>query len=165
MEKEKHKKRFSILDIISNIVFFLLLIFVAILLVFRIFNRSAAVGLFGNYVFKVASGSMVPTIKVGDYILVKKTSNYKEGDVITYTTNKSNITHRIIRINKDGTIITKGDANNTEDNPIKKNQVVGVYKRKLKIFKIFIDNFIYITGILLIIYLSSLVVHFMKKLK
>lgn len=165
MEKDKSKKRHSILDIISNIIFVILLIFVGILLIFRIFDRNAAVGVFGNYVFKVASGSMVPTIKVGDYILVKKTDEYKKGDIITYTTKENNITHRIIKINDDGTIVTKGDANNTEDKAIKKSQVVGVYKRKLKVFKIFIDNFIYITGVLLIIYLSSLVVHFMKKLK
>lgn len=165
MEKGKTKRRISILDIISNIIFVILLIFVGVLLIFRLFDRSAAVGVFGNYVFKVASGSMVPTIKVGDYILVKKTTNFQKGDIITYKTKDNNITHRIIIINDDGTIVTKGDANNTEDKPIKKNQVVGVYKRKLKVFKIFIDNFIYITGVLLIIYLSSLVVHFMKKLK
>ena len=39
--------------------------------------------------------------------------------------------HRVVKIDHDE-ITTKGDANNTEDKPIKKSQITGVYIGKIK---------------------------------
>lgn len=64
------------------------------------------------------SGSMEPSIEVGDIVLIKTQPKYEVGDVITFvdkdSPNKSLVTHRIVEITEDG-YITKGDANNTAD--------------------------------------------------
>lgn len=100
---------------------------------FSIKNKS----LFGFRIYRVASGSMEPYIKVGDFIIIKKQNEYDTGDIITYIDNDENfITHRIIIINGDE-ITTKGDANNTKDTSINKEQVIGKV-----ILKIHIINFI-----------------------
>ena len=50
--------------------------------------------------------------------------NYKIGDIVTYKKGKYYITHRIIK--KHGNkVITKGDANDSEDAPIKMSQIKG----------------------------------------
>jgi len=82
------------------------------------------VNFFGYTFFNVATGSMEDTIMVNDVIVVKITNDYKENDIITYMNNNDFITHRIIKMDGD-VIITKGDANNTADNPIDKSVVLG----------------------------------------
>ena len=67
---------------------------------------------------------MSPTIEKGDMILVKLDTDYNVGDIISFKDNGTIITHRIIEIN-DNNYVTKGDANNTADNPIKENQIIG----------------------------------------
>ena len=109
--------------------------FIFILLnVFSINNKS----LFGFRIYKVGSGSMEPTIHVNSLILIKESNNYKEKDIVTYYDNNSYVTHRIVSVDKD-TIITKGDANNTEDKPINKKQVVGklIYQFTIITFLVF----------------------------
>lgn len=70
----------------------------------------------------VESGSMAPTLNVGDIIIVKgiSSSSLKIGDIIVYQKSKSNsvIVHRIVSIIKSGDtmlIRTKGDNNSIED--------------------------------------------------
>ncbi|MDD4282588.1 MAG: signal peptidase I [Bacilli bacterium] len=79
---------------------------------------------FGYSLFEVQSGSMEGTIDVGDWIIVKLSSKVKVDDIITYQSNGEYVTHRIIEVYK-GTYITKGDANNSKDDPIDQNQIVG----------------------------------------
>ena len=61
---------------------------------------------------------MMPTFENGDYILIKKQKEYNVGDIITYEVeeqgNKYLVTHRIIE-EYENRYITKGDANNTND--------------------------------------------------
>ena len=75
---------------------------------------------------------MEPSLKVEDIIIIKENDNYKENDIITYKKDEEYITHRIISI-KENIVITKGDANNTEDDPISKQDIVGKYIYKFKI--------------------------------
>ncbi len=81
---------------------------------------------------EVVSGSMEPTIHVGDLIVIHtKDVSYSEGDIVTfYDTNEAFVTHRIMSID-DGLMITKGDNNNSEDQPIPISQIVGKYVFKL----------------------------------
>ncbi len=78
----------------------------------------------GYSIFEVISGSMSPTIEANDLILVKNTKNVKKNDIITYYNDGDFITHRIIS-DGDDYVITKGDANNSEDVNVKKNNIVG----------------------------------------
>ena len=46
------------------------------------------------------------------------------GDIVVFEEEGSLITHRIIRIDEDNNIVTRGDANNTEDEPMKRDDVI-----------------------------------------
>lgn len=62
----------------------------------------------------VRSGSMIPTLQVGDLIIVNPFDhNVKEGDVIVYIRPGANylVIHRVHKIYNDGKIMTKGDHN------------------------------------------------------
>lgn len=78
----------------------------------------------GYTVFRVITGSMADTIKPQDIVIVKITKDVEVNDIITYKSDNDFITHRLISKNGDE-LITKGDANTSEDNPININDVVG----------------------------------------
>ena len=82
------------------------------------------VNIFGYSIFEVVTGSMKDSINVGDAVLVKIDDEFAVGDVITYKSGDDYITHRVVS-EKDGYIITKGDANNVNDSPIDKDLVLG----------------------------------------
>ena len=83
------------------------------------------VNVFGYTYFVVATGSMSGTIEVNDIIFVKITKDVEKNDIISYK-NKSGeiITHRLIG-ESGNRLITKGDANNAQDEPISRNAVLG----------------------------------------
>lgn len=117
----------KIVKIITNILMF----FVTIIVFFALYNffvlnilNKPYVNFLGYTFFDVATGSMKNKINIDDCIIVKITKDVKENDIITYKVGKDFITHRIVKMEQD-IIITKGDANNTPDNPIDKNVVVG----------------------------------------
>ena len=89
------------------------------------FQNKEYVNILGYSLFKVNTGSMIPTLQIGDIIIVKLTNDVKEEDIITFKQDKELITHRVKKI-KDNTIITRGDNNNTDDEPIDKKDVVGM---------------------------------------
>ena len=78
----------------------------------------------------VLSGSMEPEILTDDLVFVKKPEELHVGDVVLYNTGESNVLHRITRIDGD-MLTTKGDVNNTEDEPFPKSAVLGVYFGKI----------------------------------
>lgn len=76
--------------------------------------------IFGFYPLVVVSGSMEPTIHVGDIAVVRKMNPYKLqiGDVATYSTAGGNITHRIVGLDvtpQGPFFLMRGDANLTTD--------------------------------------------------
>ena len=83
---------------------------------------------FGYTYFVVATGSMSGTIEVNDVVIVKLGEEVELNDIITYQGEQGEfITHRVVK--KIGNqIITQGDVNNTEDEPITTDDVVGVVK-------------------------------------
>ena len=98
---------------------------------------------FGYSVLKVVSGSMEPSIHQGDYIYIRKTDtdSLRVGDIISFYSQDDSIkgeinTHRISKVTEDGTFITKGDANRTEDSvTVPKDSVIGKYCGKLRFFR------------------------------
>lgn len=109
----------------------LLIFFVTILLLFALYNfiqikilGKDYVNYFGYTFFEVQTGSMEDTIYVNDFVFVKLDESFSEDDIITFYYNDSIVTHRIVEL-KENELITKGDANNTLDNPITYNDVIG----------------------------------------
>ena len=72
----------------------------------------------------VLSGSMEPEFSVGDLLIVTEKESYKVGDVVVFQDDGMTVTHRIVSITEEE-IVTKGDANNSEDSPITREQIKG----------------------------------------
>lgn len=79
---------------------------------------------FGYGAAMVLSGSMEPTFFTGDLIVVEKCETVAVDDIVVYQDGASLVVHRVIAL-KDGTVITKGDANNVADDPITLSDVKG----------------------------------------
>lgn len=80
---------------------------------------------FGYSTAVVMSGSMEPTLGVGDLIINHAQEDYAAGDVITFDGGSNLTTHRIAREVEDG-YVTRGDANNADDlEPVPSAAVVG----------------------------------------
>lgn len=122
----------------ANVAISVLLGIVAIVLFF------ISLPFFGNKAFIVRSGSMEPTVHVGDLLVVNTlteglisplpgvNSRYKVGDIVAFsseTSSKIITTHRIISVqNKNNKVFyqTKGDANNAPDkNLIAEDNIIG----------------------------------------
>ena len=80
-------------------------------------------GYFTYYMIGVGSGSMSPNINKGDAVVVKKIKkdkDIKEGDILAFKAGEKIIIHRLAKKDKNDkgetVYITKGDANNSEDN-------------------------------------------------
>ena len=84
--------------------------------------------------YQIQSGSMLPKLQIGEIIILLEQENYKIDDIITYRVENSYfITHRIVQITDEG-YITKGDANNAEDETVvKQEQIQGkvIFQSKL----------------------------------
>ena len=113
---------------VLNFVIYIMIFVIIILLLYSIIHRKIAgenyTNLFGYTLLEVLTGSMSGTIEIGDGIVVKLTSDIKEEDIIVYEKEEKLITHRLIEMEKDN-LITKGDANNVQDDPITRDVVVG----------------------------------------
>lgn len=123
-----HNKIFKIIkNIIINFIIFVLSI-IAIIAVWTSIQLNVQnkeyVDLFGYSVFSTATASMSPTMEIGDIVVVKIGENTKEKDIITYKKDNAFITHRIIQIDGES-IIAKGDNNNTQDEAITQDDIVG----------------------------------------
>ena len=71
---------------------------------------------FGVGASVVLSGSMEPALSVGDLLIFTEEENYEVGDVVVYQSGRTPVVHRIIALDAQ-TVTTRGDANNTADEP------------------------------------------------
>ena len=77
----------------------------------------------------ITSGSMWPALKQGDLVFIEGINGKKDiavGEIIVYR-NLSNDTltiHRVAKLNEE-TLVTKGDANFSNDEPAKYSDVIG----------------------------------------
>ncbi len=88
---------------------------------------------FGYRPVVILSGSMEEELQTGSIVIIKKTKDVKENDIIFFLTDDHvPVIHRYIATNELGDLITKGDANPMEDtDPVSIDQVFG------KVIKIF----------------------------
>lgn len=118
--------------------------------------------------FKITSGSMAPTIGVGEVITVRTTQSPRVGDVITFLHDEKTVTHRVAyswsAISPDGTrhtaYKTKGDANKFEDPwAVLDNQVIGTVSptAPLVLFSVTLSEHRWILALLFTPYLLGLI--------
>lgn len=76
----------------------------------------------------VTSGSMEPSIRVGDVVLVDPGYQQPgEGSVLAYETGEGVTIHRVVSANPDGSLVTKGDSNVGPDSTsVRPDEVLGV---------------------------------------
>lgn len=128
----------SPLGVIAKIVDAVVIVFTVIFALSAGFLVGAK--MFGYNEYVVLSGSMEPSIMTGALVFVNtKDTSATVGDVIAFTIDKeeadtsydsdsTTVTHRIVKVNSDGTYTTKGDNNETEDTKhIAPEQVIGKY--------------------------------------
>lgn len=121
----------KILKIIKNVIINALIFILGIIAIFAIWTsiqlnvqNKEYVNIFGYSIFSTETGSMSPTIEKGDIVIVKIGEQVNVEDIITYKKDNAFITHRIIEINGDS-IIAKGDNNNTLDEAITQDAIIG----------------------------------------
>ncbi len=129
---QPHGKAKKIVRIAAACLGYALLAFLAVTLVWlavdKYVKKSPAPGAFGYSPLFVMTGSMSGTIEAGDVVVIHKQKAYAVDDIITFMPEDaaSPTTHRIVGINDDGTFITRGDANNTEDkDPVTGEMILG----------------------------------------
>ena len=127
----KERKKINFFSRIIGIILNFFLVIVTILIVIGMYyiyqikiKNSEYANIFGYTFFEVATGSMSPTIEVGDIVIVKITKEIEKNDIIIYKENNSYIAHRLIE-KKDNLLVAKGDANNSKDKPIKYEDIMG----------------------------------------
>lgn len=153
--------------IISVLIYALYIIIIPIiiydmfLIAQTIINPNKTPDFFGYKTFSIVTGSMEPTIKINDIIIVKKEDkkNIRKNDIITFKIENEIITHRVIDIAYDnGTLIytTKGDKNDVTDiERVQFEQIEGKYVTKItkigKIFTILKNKYIFSLILILLI--------------
>ena len=124
---------------VLGLILFIAIVTLGITIVYKSYSEPNKIpSVFGWKPFIVLSGSMEDTIMPGDLILTKEIDalELKEGDIISFRTNKYNvITHRIINIvdeNGERKYYTKGDNNNSADSePVCNEQIEGRYRYRI----------------------------------
>jgi signal peptidase len=84
-----------------------------------------AAGAIPYRVYVIHTGSMSPAIPSRSAVLVRE-GRYHVGQAITFHVNGTTVTHRLVAFNADGTVDTKGDANETRDPwHVRRSSIVG----------------------------------------
>lgn len=152
----------SILNVLIGIFGIILLMSIYNNIQIKVFDKEYS-DFFGYSIFEVQTGSMADAINAGDWIIVKSASNIKLQDVVTFRQDGEFITHRVIGVYND-TYITKGDANNSKDDPIDKKQIIGKVVKVLPTFGI-LKKTIFNPLVLAAIIITILICNFMFKNK
>lgn len=121
-EITKRIKRKKQISLVLKIIFYPLIIILLLcniwLSIQKINKPNKIPSLFGYRAFNIATGSMEPTLNIGDMIIIKEEpEKIKINDIITFKESGSTITHRVISIINENEIKyqTKGDANSSAD--------------------------------------------------
>lgn len=78
----------------------------------------------------VGGGSMRPVLHSGDIVVYRRgAQGVVVGDVVVFTHPEwsGGVVHRVVSIARDGSLVTRGDANATEDSePVSRDRVKGI---------------------------------------
>lgn len=137
-EKKKSGAAVHIIGAVLCVVFGFFLVCNIIIIVKGTLHPETPPTVLGVAPMVVLSGSMSGTaedhIEVGDLIFTKQADidELQVGDVVAFMDGSIVVTHRIVSISADRSeFVTKGDANNTEDEPISADQIIGQYSGRI----------------------------------
>ena len=111
---------------------------------------------FGVGASVVLTGSMEPTLRVNDLVVVKRADEYNVGDIVVFQQGNQLIIHRIIDKNdEEAKITTKGDANNIDDGQIPVSAVKGKYSFRVPFVGLIVKGLKTVPGIIIVLGLSA----------
>ncbi|MFH2019763.1 MAG: signal peptidase I [bacterium] len=112
----------SITNTISKIFSLFTWISFSILLLLALYTLTSNISVLNGYhSYLVLSGSMEPSILIGDVVVVHKQSSYNVHDIVTFNSPEAGriVTHRIVQAEPSSPgqppFITRGDANRDDD--------------------------------------------------
>ncbi len=151
----------KIFKIIKTIILLLLILILINVCYLKYIKKEPLIKLFGKSFLIVASGSMEPTIEKEELILISQKEKYQKGDIVTFIDKDGFIiTHRVTEIDSNY-FITKGDANNINDDKCEIKAIKGKVIFHSKILGKFIlywlkpTVFVYVVTILILDVLKS----------
>lgn len=124
------KRIFKIIVDVLTFTVFVVLVLIVYSKIKMIITGNDYFDMFGYSIFSVSTGSMEPAISQNDIIIIKDKDDYFINEIVTFKSEKSYVTHRVIEKRGD-VFITKGDANNTKDVEIDRKDIIG------KVVKVF----------------------------
>lgn len=111
---------------------------------------------FGVGASVVLTGSMEPTLRVNDLVVVKRADEYNVGDIVVFQQGNQLIIHRIIDKNdEEAKITTKGDANNIDDGQIPVSAVKGKYSFRVPFVGLIVKGLKTVPGIIIVLGLAA----------
>ena len=131
--------------------------------------RGEIPSLFGYSIQRIISGSMAPTLEIGDVIISKEVTDTSEvhvNDIVTFRGDSrfdnQKVTHRVmVSPHNDGNggivIVTKGDANEFDDGEINYYDVESKYVAKANILRDLFSFFFSKWGLLVFIFFILLI--------
>lgn len=159
----KRKKKHNVFQWGERLVCLLLLC--AILMALQ--NKDQTQGFFGHYFFYVKTNSMATSdaktrgIVAGDIVVVKEQGfeALQIDDVVTFQVGENAyLTHRLqekMKKPEGNYMITKGDANQSEDPPVSEERIVGkvmcVVPKMGMVFQFMKDNLFFFCGMLFVV--------------
>ncbi|MFV0526867.1 MAG: signal peptidase I [Acidimicrobiales bacterium] len=84
---------------------------------------------FGRHAVAIKGGSMTPSIEPGSVVVLEPVAAGDDlvGRVATFNAERGLVTHRIVEVTDEGTMVTKGDANAQADTDnIAVDEIIGV---------------------------------------
>lgn len=166
----KLKKFLRVVRIVKNIVCWTLIAILTISVIgftlTKINGESPTV--FGYSIHRIITGSMEPTLMIGDVILNKEVKDHSDidiGDIVTFQGDvrfgNQKVTHRVVVAPYDDNgklvLVTKGDANEKEDGVIEFSSVESKYLTKVGFLTTVYSVFFSTWGFLIFIFLLVLI--------
>ncbi len=101
----------------------------------------------------VLTGSMEPTLKPNDLVVIVKADKYDVGDIVVYQKENELIIHRIVMISGDQ-VVTQGDNNNTADEPFLAGNIKGKMKFSIPFVGLIVRGLKSTPGVIIILALA-----------
>lgn len=73
---------------------------------------------------RVKSGSMAPAVRIGEVVVIDRLSAPERRNIAAYRIGHYVVIHRYMGLKK-GKAVFRGDANNVNDAPVKKDMIIG----------------------------------------
>lgn len=117
----------------------------------------------GNQLLSVQTASMKPVLNVGDAIIIKPNTNIVPGEIISYYSpldSKVVVSHRFVKSESKGQLVTAGDVTGSNDIPFPKSNVIGHVTMVLPGFGYFLNVLRKPVSMVLLIYIPAIILLF-----